>query len=236
MVTPLHATDETYSALSSRRALLDRGSRSTQIADIVRSCILDGAFRPGTRLSEPEICSALGVSRNTLREAFKSLVEERLVVHELNRGVFVRVPTPDDVAELYSCRRIIEGSAVRGLDGATADLSALHSALADADACAAVEDWTGVGNADITFHKAISALNNSKRLDRLMNDVWNELRLVFHVMDDPHTFHQPYLERNHTICDLITERNIESAERMVYSYLSDAETQILAAYTAQIRK
>ncbi|MFH5229632.1 GntR family transcriptional regulator [Antrihabitans spumae] len=235
MVTPLHATDKTYSALSSRRGLLDRGSRSTQIADIVRSCILEGAFRPGTRLSEPDICSALGVSLNTLREAFKSLVEERLVVHELNRGVFVRVPTPDDVAELYSCRRIIEGSAVRGLDIETADLSALRSALTDADAYAAVEDWTGVGDADITFHKAISALNNSKRLDRLMNDVWNELRLVFHVMDDPHTFHQPYLERNHTIFDLITEGEIASAERVLSSYLSDAETQILAVYTAEIR-
>ncbi|OZC77245.1 GntR family transcriptional regulator [Rhodococcus sp. 06-462-5] len=235
MTTPAQASETTYSVLAAQRSYLDRGSRSTQIADIVRTCILDGAFKPGSRLSEPEICTALGVSRNTLREAFKSLVEERLVVHELNRGVFVRVPTPADVTELYSCRRVIECAAVRGLDGNSTDLDTLHAALDDADTHAAQQDWTGVGNADIAFHKSIAALNNSTRLDRLMNDVWNELRLVFHVMDDPHTFHQPYLERNHAIYDLVMHGQHEAAERMLSDYLSDAEQQILAAYSPAVR-
>jgi DNA-binding GntR family transcriptional regulator len=228
MAAPVHG-ETTQAALAARRGLLDRGSRSTQIADIVRSCILDGAFLPGARLSEPEICTSLGVSRNTLREAFKSLVEEGLVVHELNRGVFVRVPTPEDVAELYSCRRIVECAALRGLDD-SADLTALRTALDAADAYAALEDWTGLGNADIAFHKAISGLNNSRRLDRLMNDVWNELRLVFHVMGDPHAFHVPYLERNHEIYQAIIEGGGGAAERMLWEYLCDAEKQILAAY------
>lgn len=236
MVTPGQVgVSEVSAALSARRNLLDRGSRSTQIADIVRSCILDGVFRPGARLSEPEICSSLGVSRNTLREAFKSLVEERLVVHELNRGVFVRIPTPEDVAELYSCRRIVECAAIRGLDAATADLGALQRALDDADAFAAQEDWTGVGNADVAFHKAICALNNSRRLDRLMDDVWNELRLVFHVMADPHTFHMPYLARNHAIFDAVRAGTVDVAEKMLADYLGDAERQILAAYSPVAR-
>jgi DNA-binding GntR family transcriptional regulator len=235
MVTPGQAVSETSAVLSVRRSLLDRGSRSTQIADIIRSCILDGVFRPGARLSEPEICSSLGVSRNTLREAFKSLVEERLVVHELNRGVFVRVPTPGDVSELYSCRRVVECAAIRGVDPATADLGGLKRALDDADAASSDQDWTRVGNADITFHKAISALNNSRRLDGLMNDVWNELRLVFHVMADPHTFHMPYLSRNHAIYDAVTAGDVDVAERMLSDYLRDAEGQILAAYMPDLR-
>ena len=231
MSSSVHVGESTAKAvLSARRSLLARGSRSTQIADIIRSCILEGEFLPGTRLSEPDICSGLGVSRNTLREAFKSLVEERLVVHELNRGVFVRIPTPEDVAELYSCRRIVECAAIRGVDLATANLGALQRALDDADAHAAQGDWTGVGNADIAFHKAISALNNSRRLDRLMNDVWNELRLVFHVMADPHTFHMPYLARNHAIYDAVIAGAIDVAENMLLAYLGDAEGQILSAY------
>ena len=106
-----------YEELASRRNQLDRASRSAQIADIVRGSILDGSFRPGTRLSEPDICAALGVSRNTLREAFRSLVDQRLATHELNRGVFVRVPSRADVAELYTCRRIIEGAGVQDVCG-----------------------------------------------------------------------------------------------------------------------
>ncbi len=236
MASPLQAGETpTRAALAARRSLLDRGSRSTQIADIIRSCILHGEFLPGARLSEPEICSALGVSRNTLREAFKSLVEERLVVHELNRGVFVRIPTPDDVGELYSCRRVVECAAIRGVDLAIADLGPLVRALDEADTNAARGDWTGVGDADITFHKAISALNDNRRLDSLMDDVWNELRLVFHVMADLHTFNKPYLERNHAIYDAVESGAVDVAEQMLAEYLRDAEGQILKAYSLVVR-
>ncbi|MDJ0417520.1 GntR family transcriptional regulator [Rhodococcus opacus] len=36
----------------------------------MRETIVDGTFPPRSRLSEPEICSAVGVYRNTLRESF----------------------------------------------------------------------------------------------------------------------------------------------------------------------
>nr|WP_271209722.1 GntR family transcriptional regulator [Rhodococcus wratislaviensis] len=36
----------------------------------MRETIVDGTFPLGSRLSEPEMCSAVGVSRNTLRESF----------------------------------------------------------------------------------------------------------------------------------------------------------------------
>ncbi|HEY5858318.1 MAG TPA: GntR family transcriptional regulator [Aldersonia sp.] len=218
-----------YEELASRRDQLDRSSRSAQIADIVRGSILDGSFRPGTRLSEPDICSALGVSRNTLREAFRSLVDQRLATHELNRGVFVRVPSRADVGELYTCRRIIEGAGVRDPHGA-AELAGVRAALDAAEECARAQDWTGVGTADIAFHKAIAGLNHSMRIDEFMTSVWNELRLVFHVMADPHTFHRPYLDRNREIYEALAAQDVAAAERLLLDYLTDAERQILGAY------
>ncbi|MFE9581035.1 GntR family transcriptional regulator [Nocardia sp. NPDC006044] len=230
MTTPVDRPDPVYTALSEHKGLLARSSRSSQTADIVRASILDGSLRPGQRLSEPDICAALGVSRNTLREAFRSLIEERLVNHELNRGAFVRIPTSEDVAELYQCRRVVEGAAVHGF-GSDQDPAELAAALARADACAAEQDWTGVGTADIDFHKAIAALNRSKRLDEMMASVWNELRLVFHVMADPLTFHEPYLARNHEIYAAMIAGRSTEAERMLADYLTDAESHIRGAYT-----
>lgn len=54
---------------------------------------------------------ALGVSRNTLREAFALLSHERLAVHHMNRGVFVPTLTRQDVSDIYTLRGLIEGSA-----------------------------------------------------------------------------------------------------------------------------
>ena len=90
-------------------------STAEKVADILRTRILQGYFPPGDRLAEGAIGGALGVSRNTLREAFRLLGHEGLLVQELNRGVFVRVPTMEDVVDIYRVRRFVEGQAVRGL-------------------------------------------------------------------------------------------------------------------------
>lgn len=44
----------------------------------------------------------------TLREAFRLLSHERLLEHRFHRGVFVRVPTCTDVADLFLERRLLE--------------------------------------------------------------------------------------------------------------------------------
>ncbi|MFC0450471.1 GntR family transcriptional regulator [Rhodococcus jostii] len=221
---------DAHSRLAAHRGLLERTSRTTRVAGILRDAIIDGTFRPGARLSEPDICAALDVSRNTVREAFQILIEDRLVAHELNRGVFVRVPTAEDITELYICRRVVECAGVNGFDPETGDLSGVAEALALADERHAVEDWTGVGTADIHFHSALASLNNSNRIDELMRSVWNEARLVFHVMDDAHRFHGPYLTRNHEIYDALAAGNTEAAGQLLKTYLEDAEAQILGAY------
>lgn len=106
---------EQLSGLADDRALLGRTSTAERVSDILRSRIAEGYFPPGTRLSEDSIGGALGVSRNTLREAFRLLTHERLLVHELNRGVFVRVLAVEDVEDIYRTRALVECAVVRGL-------------------------------------------------------------------------------------------------------------------------
>lgn len=207
----------------------DLAGRSERVADHVRRSILDGTHPLGTRLSEPQICRDLEVSRNTLREAFRTLAEERLVVHQLNRGVFVRVPTTQDVSELYDARRLVECAAVATHPGGRAGLEGVVETLERADATAAAEDWIGVGTADIDFHRELTALA-STRIVALMQSVWNEMRLAFHVVARPDAFHGSYLHRNHAILDALVEQGGPVAAPMLRAYLDEAESQVLAAY------
>jgi DNA-binding GntR family transcriptional regulator len=208
---------------------LDPAGRAHSVADHVRRGILDGTHPLGARLSEPQICAELHVSRNTLREAFRTLAEERLVVHELNRGVFVRVPSTQDVSELYDARRLVECAAVAAHPGGRAGLERVVETLERADATAAAEDWVGVGTADIDFHRELTALA-STRVVALMQSVWNEMRLAFHVVARPDAFHGSYLHRNHAILDALVGSGGPAAAAMLRDYLDEAETQVLAAY------
>ncbi|MEV0385375.1 GntR family transcriptional regulator [Nonomuraea sp. NPDC050643] len=215
--------------LSQDRPRLGRSSTAERVADILRDRISEGFFQPGQRLSEEAISDALGVSRNTLREAFRLLGHERLLDHRLNRGVFVRLPSAADVADLYRVRRVLEGAAVRRAPAEEA-LAVIKEAVLDAERAAEQDDWQGVGTANIRFHQALVSLNDSPRIDEAMRQLLAELRLVFHVMENPRAFHEPFVDRNRTLLGLIESGRPEKAADYLDDYLDHAERLLIHAY------
>lgn len=217
--------------LAGDRALLTRSSTAERVADVLRSRIAEGYFAPGARLPEDAIRGALGVSRNTLREAFRLLTHERLLAHELNRGVFVRVLTLEDAIDLYRVRQVIECSVVENVGKPPPDLTALHEAVKAGKVAARHRDWQGLGTANIHFHQAIANLSASSRIEDLMRGLLAELRLVFHVMADPRSFHEPYLDRNVEILRTLEAGDGKAAKRLLSVYLDDAQAQLTDTYT-----
>ncbi|MET7680978.1 GntR family transcriptional regulator [Streptomyces sp. NPDC005423] len=220
--------------LADDRALLGRTSTAERVSDILRSRIADGYFPPGTRLSEDSIGGALSVSRNTLREAFRLLTHERLLVHELNRGVFVRVLTVEDVEDIYRTRRLVECAVVRGLAEPPYALRQLDTAVVEGQRAAAENDWKAVGTANIHFHGGLVALAHSARTDELMRSVFAELRLAFHLVDDPERLHEPYLQRNRQILRALEAGDRAGAERLLAVYLDDSLDRVVDAYRRRV--
>ncbi len=185
-------------------------------------------------MSEDSIGGALGVSRNTLREAFRLLTHERLLVHELNRGVFVRVLTIEDVEDIYRTRTLVECAVV---------------SVASASRRTRWTTWhrpspTGSGRrAKVTgkasvrptrFPRELVALAGSDRTDELMRSVFAELRLAFHVVADPRRLHQQYLTRNHEILKTLRAGDRDGAERLLAVYLDDSLTGVVEAYARRV--
>lgn len=225
---------EQLTGLAGDRVLLGRTSTAERVSDILRSRIAEGYFPPGTRLSEDSIGGALGVSRNTLREAFRLLTHERLLIHELNRGVFVRVLTVEDVEDIYRTRALVECAVVRGLGAPPYRLGGLVAAVEEGHTAAAENDWKGVGTANIHFHRELVALAGSERTDELMRSVFAELRLAFHVVDDPHRLHEPYLARNARILWALQAGDTKGAERLLETYLADSLERVAEVYRRRV--
>jgi DNA-binding GntR family transcriptional regulator len=217
--------------ISRNRPLLDRTSAAERAAGAIREMIMEGVLRPGDRLSEEELAGPLGVSRNTLREAFRLLGHENLVVHELNRGVFVRTLTADDVVDIYRVRALVECAAIRR--AGTADRAAIEQ-LAEAvragEAAAQEQHWSAVGTCNIHFHRGLARLLGSSRIDETMGRLLAELRLAFHVMTDPRAFHEPYLVWNRRILTLVESGDLDTAEEELTRYLAEAGRQLAEVY------
>ncbi|WP_255945713.1 GntR family transcriptional regulator [Streptomyces odontomachi] len=211
--------------------MADSSGAASRVADALRTQIVSGELKPGSRLSEERVREAHGVSRSTLREAFQRLIRERLLVHELSRGVFVRQLSRADVADLYEVRRIVECAAVRRIRTLTpAGLRRLSGAISDGLAAREELRWDDVAAASIRFHEALVALVGSERLNAMMSGVLAEFRLAYAQMGDVRTFHAGFLERHREIASALYSGDVEGAADLLEVYLADAEEALLKEY------
>lgn len=212
-----------------RRAVMS--TSADRAARVLREQVVEGRLRSGTRLPEERLAGAVGVSRNTLREALSQLVAERILVREPHRGVVVSTPHADDVRDVYRVRRILEPSSLllhRPDDGTS--LRPLRRAVQEGQEAAARDDWAGVASANQHFHRAVVALSRSPRMDSMMDLLLAEMRLFFHQMDRPQDFHRPYLAENAAITDLLESGDPPAAADRLAAYLAVAEEQLVAAF------
>ncbi|MFM0277751.1 GntR family transcriptional regulator [Paraburkholderia sediminicola] len=84
-----------------------------QVTEVLRDKIVDGILRPGTPISERELCEELGVSRTPLREALKVLASEGLVQLFRNRGAIVSPISVEMIEDKLAVIAALEGFAVR---------------------------------------------------------------------------------------------------------------------------
>ena len=147
----------TAQAASAARLRVTVPSVADRVAAELRLQLAEGVLLPGTRLTESTIAEDLGVSRNTVREAFAELAAERLVVRLPNRGIFVASLGPGDVHDVYTVRRAIEVSAI-STGGSPERVAAVRAAVEEGKAAAAAGDEEALGTANQHFHGAIVAL------------------------------------------------------------------------------
>lgn len=226
-----------------------RPSATENIVDALRSMVLQGRTNPGERLDEQSLGARLQVSRNTLREAFRILGHEHIVEHIPNRGVFVRRLTVDEAHEVYQTRRLLECGALREaavlhceatLPGSRRRgdfeywwqerLSTLRAALQAGFVALDRGDFEAMGTANGELHLALASLAHNNVLDRTLRTLLTEMRLLFVVVADPREVHEPYLQRNAHLHDLVAAGSISRAAIYLEGYLLDAETSLVEMY------
>lgn len=222
--------DEVLDSLSGARGRTIMSTSAERAANAIREQVVEGLLRSGARLPEERLSAAIGVSRNTLREALSQLVAERILVREPNRGVVVATADADDVRDIYRARRMIEPSVVQHADlGDPSAVEAIVRAVDEGRRAEAQDDWDRVATANQHFHRAIVGLAGSPRLDSQMGLLLAEMRLVFHQMPGVRVFHAPYLRQNASIAAAIAAGDQDTAATDLRRYLATAEQQLLAA-------
>jgi DNA-binding GntR family transcriptional regulator len=169
--------------LSGEQLKVERVSTVDLVAQRLLEMIADGRLPQGERLREVPLAEAFAVSRGTIRDAIRTLGAEGVIVHEIHRGALVRTLTEDDIADIYSVRRMLElralGKVATGNPDATARAEAALKACREA---VDLGDYTTFVERELDFHAALVSHLGSPRIDQFFAQVIGELRLVFGLL------------------------------------------------------
>jgi DNA-binding GntR family transcriptional regulator len=212
-------------------------SLAEDAADRIREQILAGGFSQGEHLVEAKIAEQLAISRGPVREAFKLLRAEGLLMEEPRRGTFVVSLTSDDVREIYGLRAALEGRAARTLarDRDANALDRLRTLADEIDAAVAAGDPAAVSRADLAFHQGLCELCGNSRIlevfDRYVPTLRALLRLdelVLRSLDEVSLQHRPFVEA-------IGAGNEDEAARLLSEHSEQAGELIAGVVAANDR-
>ena len=94
------------------QVLTGEASLAEEIAQILRSRIINGEEAMGEKLVENKIATELKVSRTPVRDAFQQLSKERLIEYIPNKGCFAKGFGKEDLRDIYAVRNAVEQLAV----------------------------------------------------------------------------------------------------------------------------
>jgi DNA-binding FadR family transcriptional regulator len=161
-----------------------------QVIEQLRAQIASGEWPVGTRIpTEPQLARALGVGRNTVREAVRALVHAGVLEGRQGSGTYVtstdelagavaRRLAGAELAEAIEVRRALEVAAARlaALRRTPSDMAALDGALADREVewrSGRVADFV---EADAVLHTLIVAAAHNTMLAELYGSFGAALR------------------------------------------------------------
>lgn len=154
-----------------------------QVVDVLREAILDFRLKPGQRLIERELIEQIGVSRTTIREVLRQLAAEGLVTTIPQKGAVVVVPSPEEAAELYDVRLVLEAAAVeRFVKNASPEhVRALRAAVDEMERVSAGgdgDDVRAVLRANDEFYEVLLAGAGNRTFHALLSGVQARVRVL----------------------------------------------------------
>jgi len=155
-----------------------------QAYKFIKSKIVNFGFKPGEYLTDQQIAESLDVSRTPVREAFRMLEREGLLVYEPRRGWKVYTLSLKDINEIFEIKIILEGMISRKAAACTDDI--LRKNLKDIidlmRKAANNEDVDAWVELDLDLHHLIFMMADNQRAMNFIeniNDQWNRLRVGF---------------------------------------------------------
>ncbi len=200
-----------------------------QVYQIVKEKIIKGEYEPNERLVESKLAEQLGVSRGTVREAFRMLTKDELLEQKDN-SLYVYNPDSDDILDIYECRRSLESLSVKlAAKNITDDqLQELEQIIQDSKEALAQNDTEKHTFLNQQFHDKIAHSSQNKQLVQLFEVINAKVQYIRNcflkeqsyslsvLINDHEQIFQALKDRDPNKAELYMNEHIEKSLKVVH--------------------
>ena len=211
-------------------ALLQSASLATAVQQEVERAILAGEYPPGSKLTEANLATRMGVSRGPVREAFRMLEEAGLVRTEKNRGVFVRDIPIDEAVEIFDLRAAMDELVGRQLarNITPAGLKEIRGLVDAMEKAVKAKDAYNYHLLNLRFHDRLVEMVGNRKLTAIYRKLIKELSL-FRRLNLADGWLLPISAGEHRdIVKAIAAGDAEAAGRAMYQHVMDSKERTIA--------
>lgn len=192
-----------------------------QITEFLTNAIVEGRLIGGQRLVENELRRRFGISRAPIRESFRILEKNGLLISIPRKGTFVRKITQKDIEENSPVRAYLEGLAARlaTLHLVPEDIEKMKLALSKMMEAAKKNDFKDYFQYHVVYHEIfINASKNDTLIEILENlrrqDIWFRLSYVWHQVNFEYA-----IQVHQEILDLFIKKEADRVETIVKEHI-----------------
>ncbi|KEO51351.1 GntR family transcriptional regulator [Thioclava indica] len=191
-----------------------------QLYQALYNRIVRGELTPDTRLSEVEIASVYGTSRQPVREAFIKLVDAGLIEVRPQRGSYVRRIDPAAVRSAQFVREAVEADIVRyvAAQATPAICKELEAMLTAQEEAAGIEDPRPFMASDEAFHRKLAEIAEQGAGWAFLQPLKTQMDRVRHLSASQFPRRDLVLQHRQ-IVDAITAGDGNTAERHMRKHL-----------------
>jgi DNA-binding GntR family transcriptional regulator len=192
------------------------------VAEEIRAMIMSGAIAPGERLVEDKLAVELGVSRNPVREAIRSLEATGLVDVVPRKGAYACLVNGEDIRQIQELRAAINGwaaelAAARRTDE---DIRRLRACVAAGREASKAGDGVRAAEQHREFHLAMENAAGNPFIGVVLNPLRHRTEMIFSILLDIRG--ALAWDDHEAICDAVVEGDAARARTLVEEHILSA--------------
>ena len=206
-----------------------------EVFELLHNRIVSGQYEPGRWLRQQELAKDLGVSPTPIREALDRLVSAGLAQRFPYRGVQVHQLTPEEIAEAYVVRALLEVAtsrlAARHIGPET--VKALYGLLRQMETLSTLEDMPRHRLGNKQLHQTIADASGNALLAQLYQVAslkfpdWMLYERMYHQREPvPRMPEQTDIDHR-ALVDAVAAQDSDLAERRARDHLKNVSEELV---------